>query len=59
MAAGHEGSGLLLAPASAQLLCDEMLGSTPRVSERTVQAFLPGPPTAPAADAGELGTAEL
>ena len=39
VAAGHEGSGLTLGPASAELLRSQILGQQPALSEATVQAL--------------------
>lgn len=41
LAAGHEGSGLLLAPATAELAADHVLERAPR-DEALAHAFLPG-----------------
>lgn len=41
LAAGHEGSGLLLAPATAEVAADHVLERAPR-DEALANAFLPG-----------------
>lgn len=41
LAAGHEGSGLTLGPATAQLLCHHLLGEPAPLPQRVVQALLP------------------
>uniref|UniRef100_A0A1D2A4F4 FAD-dependent oxidoreductase domain-containing protein 1 n=1 Tax=Auxenochlorella protothecoides TaxID=3075 RepID=A0A1D2A4F4_AUXPR len=41
LAAGHEGSGLLLAPAGAELACDHILGRRPRLGAEVAQACMP------------------
>ena len=40
VAAGHEGSGLTLGPATAELLCDYILGRPPAAGQAVAQALV-------------------
>ena len=41
VAAGHEGSGLTLAPATAELMCHYLLGTRAELPEPVLAALLP------------------
>lgn len=44
LAAGHEGAGLTLGPATAELLADAILGRTPQLSQAAVDVLAPKQP---------------